>query len=83
MKTQIAWSQLAIGAARPTQGRTLAVMQVSGGSQAFNTVNTLRILDRWMRMLTIPNQSSVPKVYEQLEEDGRMKTRPIETAWSM
>ena len=67
---------LSIGAVRPTQGRTLAVMQVSGGSQSFNTVNTLRILGRWMRMFTIPNQSSVAKAYEQFEEDGRMKDSP-------
>jgi arsenical resistance protein ArsH len=73
MKNQIDWIPLALGAVRPTQGRTLAVMQVSGGSQSFNTVNTLRILGRWMRMFTIPNQSSVPKAYEQFEEDGRMK----------
>lgn len=58
---------------RPTQGRTLAVMQVSGGSQSFNAVNTLRLLGRWMRMFTIPNQSSVPKAYEQFDEAGRMK----------
>ena len=68
---------LSIGAVRPTQGRTLAVMQVSGGSQSFNTVNTLRILGRWMRMFTIPNQSSVPKAYEQFEADGRMKDSPF------
>jgi arsenic resistance protein ArsH len=73
MKNQIDWIPLAIGAMRPTQGRTLAVMQVSGGSQSFNAVNTLRILGRWMRMFTIPNQSSVAKAYEQFEEDGRMK----------
>jgi arsenic resistance protein ArsH len=73
MKNQIDWIPLAMGAVRPTQGRTLAVMQVSGGSQSFNTVNALRILGRWMRMFTIPNQSSVPKAYEQFEEDGRMK----------
>ena len=58
---------------RPTQGRTLAVMQVSGGSQSFNTVNTLRLLGRWMRMFTIPNQSSVPRAYEQFDDAGRMK----------
>jgi arsenical resistance protein ArsH len=62
-----------VGALRPTQGRTLAVMQVSGGSQSFNAVNTLRILGRWMRMFTIPNQSSVAKAYEQFEPDGTMK----------
>jgi arsenic resistance protein ArsH len=73
MKNQIDWIPLSIGAVRPTQGRTLAVMQVSGGSQSFNAVNTLRLLGRWMRMFTIPNQSSVAKAYEQFEEDGRMK----------
>lgn len=73
MKNQIDWIPLSIGAIRPTQGRTLAVMQVSGGSQSFNAVNTLRLLGRWMRMFTIPNQSSVAKAYEQFEEDGRMK----------
>jgi arsenic resistance protein ArsH len=73
MKTQIDWIPLAVGAVRPTQGRTLAVMQVSGGSQSFNAVNAMRILGRWMRMFTIPNQSSVPKAYEQFDEAGRMK----------
>lgn len=73
MKNQIDWIPLSIGAVRPTQGRTLAVMQVSGGSQSFNAVNTLRLLGRWMRMFTIPNQSSVAKAYEQFEDDGRMK----------
>ena len=58
---------------RPTQGRTLAVMQVSGGSQSFNAVNTLRVLGRWMRMVTIPNQSSVPKAFEEFDEAGRMR----------
>jgi arsenic resistance protein ArsH len=77
MKNQIDWIPLSIGSVRPTQGRTLAVMQVSGGSQSFNTVNTLRILGRWMRMFTIPNQSSVPKAYEQFEQDGRMKDSPF------
>jgi len=76
MKNQIDWIPLAIGAVRPTQGRTLAVMQVSGGSQSFNAVNTLRLLGRWMRMFTIPNQSSVAKAYEQFEDDGRMKDSP-------
>jgi arsenic resistance protein ArsH len=76
MKNQIDWIPLSVGAVRPTQGRTLAVMQVSGGSQSFNAVNTLRLLGRWMRMFTIPNQSSVPKAYEQFEEDGRMKDSP-------
>src|SRR6478609_8808950 len=76
MKNQIDWIPLNIGAVRPTQGRTLAVMQVSGGSQSFNAVNTLRILGRWMRMFTIPNQSSFAKAYEQFEDDGRMKDSP-------
>ncbi|NOU29488.1 MAG: arsenical resistance protein ArsH [Polyangiaceae bacterium] len=76
LKNQIDWIPLAVGAVRPTQGRTLAVMQVSGGSQSFNAVNALRILGRWMRMFTIPNQSSVAKAYEQFEEDGRMKDSP-------
>ncbi len=76
MKNQIDWIPLEVGAMRPTQGRTLAVMQVSGGSQSFNTVNTLRLLGRWMRMVTIPNQSSVPKAYEEFDEAGRMKPSP-------
>jgi arsenic resistance protein ArsH len=73
IKAQIDWIPLSIGAVRPTQGKTLAVMQVSGGSQSFNAVNQLRILGRWMRMITIPNQSSVAKVYEQFDEAGRMR----------
>jgi arsenic resistance protein ArsH len=73
LKTQIDWIPLSIGAVRPTQGRTLAVMQVSGGSQSFNAVNSMRILGRWMRMITIPNQSSVAKAYQEFEEDGTMK----------
>jgi arsenic resistance protein ArsH len=76
LKNQIDWIPLSIGAVRPTQGRTLAVMQVSGGSQSFNAVNTLRILGRWMRMFTIPNQSSVAKAYQEFNEDGRMKDSP-------
>ena len=72
-KNQIDWLPLEIGSVRPTQGRTLAVMQVSGGSQSFNAVNTLRLLGRWMRMFTIPNQSSVPRAYEQFDDAGRMK----------
>jgi arsenic resistance protein ArsH len=72
-KNQIDWLPLEENSVRPTQGRTLAVCQVSGGSQSFNAVNTLRLLGRWMRMFTIPNQSSVPKAYEQFEEDGSMK----------
>jgi arsenic resistance protein ArsH len=72
-KNQIDWIPLPAGAIRPTQGRTLAVMQVSGGSQSFNVVNSLRLLGRWMRMLTIPNQSSVPKAYSEFDDDDRMK----------
>ncbi|MBA8879466.1 arsenic resistance protein ArsH [Phyllobacterium myrsinacearum] len=74
MKSQIDWIPLAMGAIRPTQGRTLAVMQVSGGSQSFNAVNQMRVLGRWMRMVTIPNQSSVAKAYQEFDEDGRMKS---------
>ena len=73
MKAQIDWIPLSIGAVRPTQGKTLAVMQVSGGSQSFNAVNQLRVLGRWMRMITIPNQSSVAKAYEQFDDNGRMR----------
>ena len=76
MKTQIYWIPLAVGSVRPTQGKTLAVMEVSGGSQSFNAVNQLRVLGRWMRMLTIPNQSSVAKAFAEFEEDGRMKPSP-------
>lgn len=73
MKSQIDWIPLSVGAVRPTQGKTLAVMEVCGGSQSFNAVNQMRILGRWMRMLTIPNQSSVAKAFLEFEEDGRMK----------
>ena len=73
MKTQIDWIPLSLGGVRPTQGKTLAVMQVSGGSQSFNTVNQLRILGRWMRLLTIPNQSSVARAWDEFDEAGRMK----------
>jgi arsenic resistance protein ArsH len=73
LKNQIDWIPLTMGAVRPTQGRTLAIMQVSGGSQSFNTLNTMRILGRWMRMFTIPNQSSVAKAYQEFNEDGTMK----------
>lgn len=76
-KNQIDWIPLEIGAVRPTQGRTLAVMQVCGGSQSFNAVNTMRVLGRWMRMFTIPNQSSVPKAWQEFEADGRMKDSPL------
>lgn len=72
-KNQIDWLPLEDGSVRPTQGRTLAVMQVSGGSQSFNVVNTLRVLGRWMRMLTIPNQSSMPKAWQEFDDTGRMK----------
>lgn len=73
MKSQIDWVPLTLGAVRPTQGKTLAVMQVNGGSQSFNTVNQLRILGRWMRLLTIPNQSSVPKAWLEFDDNDRMK----------
>jgi arsenical resistance protein ArsH len=73
LKNQIDWIPLTMGAVRPTQGRTLAIMQVSGGSQSFNALNTMRILGRWMRMFTIPNQSSVAKAYQEFNEDGTMK----------
>ncbi len=73
MKSMIDWIPLSVGAVRPTQGKTLAVMQVSGGSQSFNAVNQMRVLGRWMRMITIPNQSSVAKVFQEFDEDGRMK----------
>ena len=73
MKAQIDWIPLAVGAVRPTQGKTLAVMQVSGGSQSFNAVNQLRVLGRWMRMVTIPNQSSVAKAFLEFTDEGRMK----------
>jgi arsenic resistance protein ArsH len=73
MKAQIDHLPLNIGGMRPTQGRTLAVMQVCGGSQSFNAVNTLRLLGRWMRMFTIPNQSSVPKAFQESDAAGQMK----------
>jgi arsenic resistance protein ArsH len=72
-KSQIDWIPLTMGAIRPSQGKTLAVMQVCGGSQSFNAVNQMRVLGRWMRMFTIPNQSSVPKAYLEFDEAGRMK----------
>ncbi|RWP19582.1 MAG: arsenical resistance protein ArsH [Mesorhizobium sp.] len=76
MKVQIDWLPLSAGGVRTTQGRTLAVMQVSGGSQSFNAVNQLRLLGRWMRMVTIPNQSSVAKAFNEFDEAGRMKPSP-------
>lgn len=72
-KTQIDWVPLSMNAVRPTQGKTVAVMQVNGGSQSFNVVNQLRVLGRWMRMVTIPNQSSVPAAYKEFDDNGRMK----------
>lgn len=77
MKAQIDWIPLSLGGVRPTQGKTLAVMQVSGGSQSFNTVNQLRILGRWMRMITIPNQSSIPKAFLEFDDTDRMKMSPL------
>ncbi|RDS82356.1 arsenical resistance protein ArsH [Dyella monticola] len=76
-KNQIDWLPLEEGNVRPTQGRTLAVMQVSGGSQSFNVVNALRVLGRWMRRVTIPNQSSVAKAWQEFDENGRMKPSPF------
>lgn len=73
MKAQIDWIPLSLGAVRPTQGKTLAVMQVEGGSQSFNVVNQLRVLGRWMRMITIPNQSSVAKAWLEFDDENRMK----------
>ncbi|MCX7251506.1 MAG: arsenical resistance protein ArsH [Burkholderiales bacterium] len=73
MKAQIDWIPLSLGAIRPTQGKTLALMQVCGGSQSFNAVNQMRVLGRWMRMLTIPNQSSVAKAFLEFDQDNRMK----------
>ena len=76
MKTQIDWIPLSMGGVRPTQGKTLAIMQVSGGSQSFNTLNQLRVLGRWMRLSTIPNQSSVPKAWQEFQK-GRMRPSPL------
>lgn len=76
LKSQIDWVPLNLGGVRPTQGKTLAVMEVSGGSQSFNAVNQMRVLGRWMRMFTIPNQSSVARAFLEFEEDGRMKPSP-------
>ena len=76
-KSQIDWIPLNLGGVRPTQGKTLAVMQVCGGSQSFNAVNQMRILGRWMRMVTIPNQSSVAKAFLEFEDNGRMKSSPF------
>lgn len=73
MKSQIDWIPLSLGAVRPTQGKTLAVMQVCGGSQSFNAINQMRILGRWMRLITIPNQSSVPKAFLEFDDNNRMK----------
>jgi arsenical resistance protein ArsH len=77
LKSQIDWIPLSIGAVRPTQGKTLALMQVCGGSQSFNAVNQMRVLGRWMRMLTIPNQSSVAKAFQEFDDLGRMKPSPF------
>ncbi len=76
LKTQVDWIPLSVGVVRPTQGKTLAVMEVSGGSQSFNAVNQMRVLGRWMRMITIPNQSSVAKAFLEFDEAGRMKPSP-------
>ncbi len=76
MKAQIDWIPLSMGGVRPTQGKVLALGQVNGGSQSFNTVNQLRILGRWMRLLTIPNQASTPKAFLEFNTEGRMKPSP-------
>jgi len=76
-KSQIDWVPLSLGGVRPTQGKALAIMQVCGGSQSFNTVNQLRILGRWMRMFTIPNQSSVPKAFLEFDDKDRMRASPF------
>ncbi|MBU1210773.1 MAG: arsenical resistance protein ArsH [Alphaproteobacteria bacterium] len=75
-KSQIDWLPLELGGVRPTQGKTLALCQVSGGSQSFNALNQMRVLGRWMRMVTIPNQSSVPKAFAEFDEAGRMLPSP-------
>jgi len=77
MKTQIDWVPLTLGAVRPTQGKTLAVMQVTGGSQSFNAINNMRVLGRWMRMITIPNQSSIAKAYQEFNDSGFMNDSPF------
>lgn len=77
LKAQIDWIPLSVGAVRPTQGKALALMQVSGGSQSFNAVNQMRILGRWMRMITIPNQSSVPKAFLEFDDNDRMKASAL------
>ncbi|NBU87684.1 MAG: arsenical resistance protein ArsH [Betaproteobacteria bacterium] len=76
MKAQIDWIPLSVGAVRPTQGKTLAIMQVCGGSQSFNAVNQMRVLGRWMRMICIPNQSSVAKAFNEFDDADRMKPSP-------
>ena len=77
MKAQIDWTPLALGPVRPTQGKTLALMQVCGGSQSFNAVNQMRILGRWMRCITIPNQSSMLKAFQQFDDNDRMLASPF------
>lgn len=78
MKAQVDWLPLSMGGVRPTQGKTLALMQVSGGSQSFNAVNQMRVLGRWMRMFTIPNQSSIPRAFAEFDEDSqRMNASPL------
>jgi len=77
MKAQIDWIPLSTGGVRPTQGKTLALAQVCGGSQSFNAVNQMRILGRWMRMVTIPNQSSVPRAWDEFDADLRMRASPL------
>lgn len=76
MKAQIDWLPLSLGGVRPTQGKTLALMQVCGGSQSFNALNQMRVLGRWMRMVTVPNQSSVAKAFNEFDDAGRMRASP-------
>ena len=83
LKSQIDWIPLSVGAVRPTQGKTLAVMQVCGGSQSYNAINQMRVLGRWMRMTHNPNQSSVAKAFQEFDGKGRMRPSPITTVWSM
>ena len=76
-KNQIDWIPLKTGSVRPTQGKTLALCQITGGSQSFNAVNNMRVLGRWMRMFTIPNQSSIAKAYQEFDENGRLRDSPF------
>jgi len=76
-KNQVDWMPLSIGAIRPTQGKTCAVMQVEAGSQSFNTVNNMRVLGRWMRMVVVPNQASIPRAYTEFDDQGLLKASSL------